>query len=175
MIGLLMWFGLASAQPEHTGMVMVAARELPAGVPITKEGLYVVEIPPRYLPADVFLTPELVVGRVPHTRILPNDVVRAGRFTVSPDNAAAEIPGGHRLVEVPILPTPLRPVGPIQLVVPGGCVVAQDAYARGVRVQGDAMRLVVVLRYEDIAPAFAAAASGGLQIAVGHQGERCSR
>jgi pilus assembly protein CpaB len=66
--------------PEETVLVIVAARDLYQGIPITEEDLYAVAIPPRFLPEDVFLSPEHVVGRVPRERILANEMVRGDRL-----------------------------------------------------------------------------------------------
>src|SRR5690606_20813776 len=70
----------ASHAPEATVMVIVAARDLDQRVPITGDDLYMVDIPPRYLPNGVFLSPEHVVGRVPSERILANEFVRGERL-----------------------------------------------------------------------------------------------
>lgn len=67
-------------RPEDTVMVMVAARQLQAGVTITEEDLVAIEIPPRFLPPGVFITPELVVGRAPSESILVNEFVREERL-----------------------------------------------------------------------------------------------
>ena len=67
-------------KPEDTVMVIVAARDLYQGVTITEEDLYAVEIPPRYLPENVFLSPEHVVGRIPRERVLANEFIRADRL-----------------------------------------------------------------------------------------------
>ena len=44
-------------RPEDTVMVIVAARDLYQGVTVTEEDLYAVQIPPKFLPEGVFLSP----------------------------------------------------------------------------------------------------------------------
>jgi len=89
-------------QPEDTVMVIVAARDLYQGVTITEEDLYAVEIPPRFLPDSVFLSPEHVVGRIPRERILANEFVRSDRLS-DPESGIglnAVIPRGMRAMSI---------------------------------------------------------------------------
>jgi len=91
-------------RPEDTVMVIVAARDLYQGVSVTEEDLYAVEIPPRYLPEGVFLSPDHVVGRIPRERILANEFVRANRLA-DPESGIglnAVIPRGMRAISVNI-------------------------------------------------------------------------
>lgn len=91
-------------RPEDTVMVIVAARDLYQGVTITEEDLYAVQIPPKYLPEGVFLSPEHVVGRIPRERILANEFVRADRLA-DPESGVglnAVIPRGMRAISVNI-------------------------------------------------------------------------
>ena len=91
-------------RPEDTVMVIVAARDLYQGVTITEEDLYAVQIPPRFLPEGVFLSPEHVVGRIPRERILANEFVRADRLA-DPESGIglnAVIPRGMRAISVNI-------------------------------------------------------------------------
>jgi pilus assembly protein CpaB len=91
-------------RPEDTVMVIVAARDLYQGVSVTEEDLYAVEIPPRYLPEGVFLSPDHVVGRIPRERILANEFVRANRLA-DPESGVglnAIIPRGMRAISVNI-------------------------------------------------------------------------
>lgn len=91
-------------KPEDTVMVIVAARDLYQGVTITEEDLYAVEIPPRFLPENVFLSPEHVVGRIPRERILANEFIRADRLA-DPESGIglnAVIPRGMRAISVAI-------------------------------------------------------------------------
>ncbi len=91
-------------KPEDTVMVIVAARDLYQGVTITEEDLYAVEIPPRFLPENVFLSPEHVVGRIPRERILANEFIRADRLA-DPESGIglnAVIPRGMRAISVEI-------------------------------------------------------------------------
>lgn len=91
-------------RPEDTVMVIVAARDLYQGVTITEEDLYAVQIPPKYLPEGVFLSPEHVVGRIPRERILANEFVRADRLA-DPESGVglnAIIPRGMRAISINI-------------------------------------------------------------------------
>lgn len=91
-------------RPEDTVMVIVAARDLYQGVTITEEDLYAVQIPPRFLPEGVFLSPEHVIGRIPRERILANEFVRADRLA-DPESGVglnAVIPRGMRAISVEI-------------------------------------------------------------------------
>ena len=91
-------------KPEDKVMVIVAARDLYQGVTITEEDLYAVEIPPRFLPENVFLSPEHVVGRIPRERILANEFVRSDRLA-DPESGIglnAVIPRGMRAISVDI-------------------------------------------------------------------------
>jgi pilus assembly protein CpaB len=89
-------------RPEDTVMVIVAARDLYQGVTITEDDLYAVQIPPKYLPEGVFLSPEHVVGRIPRERILANEFVRADRLA-DPESGVglnAVIPRGMRAISI---------------------------------------------------------------------------
>jgi len=91
-------------RPEDTVMVIVAARDLYQGVTITEEDLYAVQIPLKYLPEGVFLSPEHVVGRIPRERILANEFVRADRLA-DPESGVglnAVIPRGMRAISINI-------------------------------------------------------------------------
>ncbi|MCB9686144.1 MAG: Flp pilus assembly protein CpaB [Alphaproteobacteria bacterium] len=91
-------------RPEDTVMVIVAARDLYQGVTITEEDLYAVQIPPKFLPEGVFLSPEHVVGRIPRERILANEFVRADRLA-DPESGVglnAIIPRGMRAISINI-------------------------------------------------------------------------
>jgi pilus assembly protein CpaB len=91
-------------RPEDTVMVIVAARDLYQGVTITEDDLYAVQIPPKYLPEGVFLSPEHVVGRIPRERILANEFVRADRLA-DPESGVglnAVIPRGMRAISINI-------------------------------------------------------------------------
>jgi pilus assembly protein CpaB len=91
-------------RPEDKVMVIVAARDLYQGVTINEEDLYAVQIPPKYLPEGVFLSPEHVVGRIPRERILANEFVRADRLA-DPESGVglnAIIPRGMRAISINI-------------------------------------------------------------------------
>ncbi len=91
-------------KPEDTVMVIVAARDLYPGVTINEDDLVAVEIPPRFLPNGVFLSPEHVVGQRPRERILANEFVRASRLAnpESGEGLNAIIPRGMRAISVEI-------------------------------------------------------------------------
>ncbi len=133
---------------------------------MTEEDLYAVEIPPRYLPEGVFLSPDHVVGQILHTRTLANEFIRAERVTVPPKRAAAEIPVGHRLIEFPLAPTTTKPQGMVNLVGPGGCLLAEDVYAKEVLGEGEQTTLAAILRIEEIGRVYAVAAAGELRISA---------
>lgn len=90
-------------EPGPEVMVIVAARDLYQGVPITEEDIYAIQIAVDYLPEGVFLSPVHVVDRVPTTRILANELVR---YELLSDPEAGSgpsdiVPAGMRVVEVP--------------------------------------------------------------------------
>jgi pilus assembly protein CpaB len=91
-------------RPEDTVMVIVAARDLYQGVTITEDDLFAVQIPPKYLPKGVYLSPEYVVGRIPRERILANEFVRADRLADPEDGVGlnAIIPRGMRAISINI-------------------------------------------------------------------------
>jgi pilus assembly protein CpaB len=91
-------------RPEDTVMVIVAARDLYQGVTITEDDLYAVQIPPKFLPGGVFLSPEHVVGRIPRERILANEFVRADRLADVEYGVGlnAVIPRGMRAISINI-------------------------------------------------------------------------
>ena len=72
---------IAEAQkPEETVVCIIAATDLFPGVTINEQDIRGLEIPKRYVPADAFTSPELVVGRVPRERILANEFLRPERL-----------------------------------------------------------------------------------------------
>jgi pilus assembly protein CpaB len=100
----------------ETVTVVAASRTLYQGVHISSKDLFVVNVPPDYLPvvtdaeamtktsAKVFSTRERVVGQVPRERILKNEFIRPERLA---DGAAgvglnAVIPRGMRAVSLEI-------------------------------------------------------------------------
>lgn len=91
-------------KPEDTVMVIVAARDLYPGVTINEEDLVAVEIPPRFLPGGVFLSPEHVVGQRPRERVLANEFIRASRLAnpESGEGLNAIIPKEMRAISVEI-------------------------------------------------------------------------
>ena len=78
---MLFLYALACLREPETVMVVVAARDLSVGVPITEADVYGLAMEPRFLPeGTVFFDPKEVLGRVPYERILANEPVRAGRL-----------------------------------------------------------------------------------------------
>lgn len=131
-VGLLEQVKDDASRPEDTVMVIVAARDLYAGVRITEEDLYAVEIPPRYLPTGVYLSPEEVVGKVPTSRGLANEFVRTEWFSVH-ESPAGFVAADHRMVD---LGHALRAGDPHILVdTARGCLLAEAA-TDGVRLAG---------------------------------------
>ena len=95
---------MEAQRPEDHVMVVVAARDLHQGVTVTQEDLYAVQVPTRYLPEGVFLSPEHVVGRIPRERILANELVRGARLA-NPEAGRGlnvVIPRGMRAISVEI-------------------------------------------------------------------------
>lgn len=98
----------------ETTTVVAASRTLYQGVGITSDDLFVVNVPPEYLPmlkdaktgdalkADTFASRERVVGQVPRERILANEFIRPERL--ADGNAGiglnAVIPRGMRALSV---------------------------------------------------------------------------
>lgn len=101
-------------KPIETVTVVAASRTLYQGVGITNDDLFVVNVPPDYLPvvkkagsddivkAETFASRERVVGQVPRERILANEFIRPERL--ADGNAGvglnAVIPRGMRAVSV---------------------------------------------------------------------------
>ncbi len=94
----------AANRSDDEVMVIVAARDLYQGVPVTEADLYAVQMPTRYLPTGVFLSPEHVVGRIPRERILANELVRGARLSNPEEGSGLNgvIPRGLRAVSVDI-------------------------------------------------------------------------
>lgn len=104
----------AENKPVETVTVVAASRTLYQGVGITSDDLFVVNVPPEYLPvikdaktsdshkAEVFASRERVVGQVPRERILANEFIRPERL--ADGNAGiglnAVIPRGMRALSV---------------------------------------------------------------------------
>ena len=91
-------------QEEDKVMVIVAASDLYPGVTITEQDLYMVSIPPRFVPDQIFFRPEHVVGRIPRERILENEFIRNERLA-DPESGVglnAWIPRGNRAISLPL-------------------------------------------------------------------------
>jgi flagella basal body P-ring formation protein FlgA len=63
-----------------TFRVMVAAVDIASGHTIVPEDLYAVEVPSSYLPENVFLSPEYLVGRTTDEALLSHEFIRAERL-----------------------------------------------------------------------------------------------
>jgi Flp pilus assembly protein CpaB len=127
--------------PVEQVAVVVAARALYPGVPIGEGDVYVVLMEPRFLQPGMFLSPELVIGRMPAERILGNEVVRGERLS-DPENGRglnAVIPRGMRAISVEVggseaLAGLLRPGSYVDLLVtvrPDDSVEGGEHYAPG--------------------------------------------
>lgn len=73
---------IEAARQEHDARVMVAvaARDIYPGLPIDETDLYALQMSPEYVPEGVFLSPDHLVGRMAHERILANELVRGERL-----------------------------------------------------------------------------------------------
>lgn len=92
-------------KPPETVDVVIAARTLYMGVPITDVDIYVRSMLPEMVPADhIFTSGDIVVGRTPKERILPNEVVRTERLARIEDGVGlnAVITPGKRAMAVAI-------------------------------------------------------------------------
>lgn len=72
--------GLLGSPERDTVMVVVAARDLSPGVVIEEGDLYALAMRPEHIPDGAFVAPAHVVGRVPHEKILQNELVRGARL-----------------------------------------------------------------------------------------------
>lgn len=107
---------LKAEVPIETVTVVAASRTLYQGVAITNDDLFVVNVPPEYLPvvknqatqeivkAQVFASRERVVGQVPRERILANEFIRPDRLADGSTGVGlnAVIPRGMRAISVPL-------------------------------------------------------------------------
>lgn len=103
-------------KPIDTVTVVAASRTLYQGVAITNDDLFVVNVPPDYLPVvkeagknevtkvAVFSSRERVVGQVPRERILANEFIRPDRLADDSTDVGlnAVIPRGMRAISVPL-------------------------------------------------------------------------
>lgn len=102
-------------KPMETVTVVAASRTLYQGVGITNDDLFVVNVPPEFLPimrdkanpkehvkAQVFNSRERVVGQVPRERILANEFIRPERLADGSNGVGlnALIPRGMRAISV---------------------------------------------------------------------------
>jgi len=94
----------AAQQPEETEMVIVAAGDLYPGVTIAESDIVGIQVPKKYVPADAFTAPELVVGRIPRERILGNEFIRPGRLADGEAGIGlnALVPPGMRAISLNI-------------------------------------------------------------------------
>lgn len=78
------------ASIEDNVMVIIAARDLPAGWTVTEDDLSALQIPAQYLPNHVFRSPDHVVGRVVCSRTLANEMFRSERLQDPTGSPACE-------------------------------------------------------------------------------------
>lgn len=110
LVGLVGLVGLggaivASEAPHSSNRVLVwfAAHDLHPGVSIQPGDLYGLWVPPELVPSGAFFDPELLLDRIPHERILGNEIVRAQRLA-DPEIGAtlhALVPRGTRGIVLP--------------------------------------------------------------------------
>lgn len=74
-----------------TRNVVVAAREIPVGMPIDRAALAVVAWPTGTLPAGSFLEMDSVVGRVARVPVLPGDPIVPARLAPAGSGAGLEV------------------------------------------------------------------------------------
>ena len=89
--------------PSHAQVTaLVAARDLPAGVPIAATDLNARVMPENYVPVGTFASPVEVVGRVPRFRILAHELVReAAMVPVDGGSQPSDVlPEGQRAVSI---------------------------------------------------------------------------
>lgn len=67
-------------KPVETVDVVVAARTLYMGIPITEEDVVIRALDPQMVPGEVFTSLDNVLQRTPKERILANEVVRSERL-----------------------------------------------------------------------------------------------
>lgn len=143
---------LVEQRPDSNDVVMVivAARDLYPGMRIAEDDLFAVQIPPAYLPAGVYLSPEYVVGRISTRRTLANEFVRADSLydPADPVGPSGMVPPGHRLLDLPA--RDLGAASPRDLVdawwEPDGavaCTAARDLSIVALDTQGSAPRVSV--------------------------------
>lgn len=93
-----------ASRPDDTVTAIVAAHDLYPGVVITEDDLLTIEIAPRYLPSNVFLSASHVVGQRPSEPILAKDLIRSERLS-NPEAQTglnAIIPSEMRAISVEI-------------------------------------------------------------------------
>jgi Flp pilus assembly protein CpaB len=67
-------------RPEDTVMVMVAAQDLLPGEPITEQQFFAIQIPPRFLPPQVFLDADQLTGRRVAEPIFTDEFIHSERL-----------------------------------------------------------------------------------------------
>jgi pilus assembly protein CpaB len=93
---------IPAQKPEENAEVVVAARNVPPGVTITASHVQTRELPEAFIPAEVYRTPEEVIGRVAMERILYGEFIREERLAdpEAGDGLTAIIPRGMRGFQV---------------------------------------------------------------------------
>lgn len=90
--------------PAKTEEVVVAATSVAPGFTITAEHLQQLDLPPAYVPDEVYRTPKEVLGRVVKERVLPGEFIREERLA-DPEagiGLPAIIPPGQRALQVDV-------------------------------------------------------------------------
>lgn len=89
---------------EEMKLAIVAQRTLYPGLTITEEDVVAVPVPVSYYPANVFSSPQAVVGQVAKERILPNEYIRSERLSNRAEGVGlnALVSRGMRAISVDI-------------------------------------------------------------------------
>lgn len=74
--------------------VIIAYKDIPAGLPIEEKDLFAVEIPVEYIPTGILYTPDHVVGRIPTQRILSNEFIRQENLLDAGSKGPQAVVGG---------------------------------------------------------------------------------
>jgi hypothetical protein len=71
---------VAKPRPEDAVVVWFASRDLSPGVAIGEDDIHGVAMPLRMVPDGAFLSPQHLLGRLPHERVLAHELLRAERL-----------------------------------------------------------------------------------------------
>lgn len=171
------WTGLRSTDDASVDWptVVVAARDVPAGVPLSAQDLLTQRRPPAYLPQTAVRSIDQVLGRAPTAAVASGEVLTTAR--VEGPAALAGLDTGDRAVAVPLdAPSArlLRAGSVVDVAAGSGQVVSRsarvlavhaafeapgDAFSVPTRAEATSAYLVLAVRASEV-PAIAAAAHG---------------